>query len=118
MSAREFTPRLGRRGGVLTPHVTTPAAAIATDEYFQHRWPPPQRLVRESSDHVVARAALRNHSVCTTDRVRGLGTRERGDQFESLSNRLKAEAIKSGECSQIGMAAVGQRGSVSKVEVL
>lgn len=57
-AARELRPRLSRLGGVLSPHVPTGDAAVASDRDVKDRGPPAEWLVRQSPGHGVTRCAF------------------------------------------------------------
>ena len=52
---RQFRPRRGGRGRVLTPDLPAARTAVAADADVQDRCPPAERDVRESAQHAVAR---------------------------------------------------------------
>ena len=55
---RQPGPRLGRRDGVLPPHLTAATATVTAHHHQQDRRPPPHRFVRQPARHRVPRHAL------------------------------------------------------------
>jgi hypothetical protein len=55
---RQLRPRLGDLAGVLSPHMPAAGAPVAAQRHQQRRRSPPERLMRQSAKHRVARDAL------------------------------------------------------------
>ena len=116
-ATRQLRTRLGRKRGVLTPHVTTLGTAVATHRDFERGRPPAQRLVRQPTDHGVPRRALAAAAATPLIRFEDCAGQHRSVGFESLSDDGKAETVESSEGGQISAGEAGRRGSVRHVEV-
>jgi len=110
-TARELRPRLGRTGGVLAPHVPAAGAAVATHRDLQHRRSPPQRLVREPTDHGVPSSAF--GAAASTPLVRGQDSagEHRAVGLEALAGHDEVEFVESAERCQVRASEAGPSGS-------
>ncbi len=117
----QLRPRLGRRAGVLAPHVPAAGAAVAADRDQQRRRPPSERLVCKPSGDRVAQLAL---AAAPTTPVIWLDNtaRQHGPiSFKALAGHRQAELGQATEGSQISAVEPSIRfsadGSVRHVEV-
>ena len=112
-AAGQLSSRLGRTRGVLPPHVPASAAPVAADRHLQHRGPPPQRLVRQPTDHTVARRALAAAAPAPLIRLDHTAGQDCPIRLKALPNNREAELIQPAERGQVEAG----EGSVRHVEV-
>jgi hypothetical protein len=113
----QLGPRLGRRAGVLAPHVSGLTAPVATHRDLQRGGPPTQRLVREATNRGVTRVTLA--AAASTPPV-GFDHPAREHSpvgFDPLPGDDEAELVESTEGGQVRAGEARRRGSVAHVEV-
>ena len=112
-AAGQLRPRLRGPAGVLPPHMPALAAAVAPDGDVQAGGSPPERLVRQPSDHGASRDALAAAAVAPVVGVDD-PAREHGTiRVEALPGHDEPELVQAAEHGQVGAAEAGIRGSVS-----
>lgn len=109
----QLRPRLGRRAGVLAPHVTTPRAPVTAHGHLQSRRTPAQWLMRQPPDHRVARHAFTATTPAPAVRLDNPARQHRTSGLEPLSHDFEAELVHASECGQVRAS----EGNVRHVEV-
>jgi hypothetical protein len=110
---RQLRPRLRRPGGVLTPHMPTPATPVPAHRDLQHRRAPPQRLVRQPTHHGVAEHPLATATAAPPVRLGDPASKHRTPRLEPLPDHLQTQLIDPAERRQVRAG----EGSVGHVEV-
>jgi hypothetical protein len=105
-----WSPRLGRAGGVLSPHVPAPGAPVSTDRDDQGGGPPSQRLVRQPPDHRAAGRPLTPASTAPAVRFHDPTGQHRALRRQALAGHFKPELVEAAERGQIR----GGEGSVRR----
>jgi hypothetical protein len=112
-AARQPRPRLGGLAGVLTPHMPAPGAAVAAHRDLQRRRPPPERLMRQPTQHGVARNALAAAAVAPVIGLDDPAGQHRPIRVKPLPDHDETQLIKAAERRQVRAG----EGSVKHVEV-
>jgi len=112
-ATRQLRPRLGRAAGVLAPHMPTPGTPVAADGDQQRRRAPPQRFVRQASDHRVPRGTLAPAPATPLIGLDDTTRQHRTIRVHSLPDHLQTQLVETSERSQIRAS----EGSVRHVEV-
>jgi hypothetical protein len=112
-TARQPGPRLSGPAGVLPPHMPAPGAPVAPDRHQQDRRPPPQRLMRQTADHGIARNTAAAAPTAPPVRLDDPAREHRATGFEPLSGHLKSQVAKAAERGQVRT----RKGTVIHVEV-
>jgi hypothetical protein len=100
--ARQLRPRRGGVAGVLAPHVPTPGAPVAAHRHFQRGRPPPERLVRQPTDHGVTRQALAAATATPLVRFDRTAGQHRPIRLQPLPDHFQAEFVQASEPGQVG----------------
>jgi hypothetical protein len=120
-SAGQLRARLGGPAGVLAPHASAVAAAVAANRDQQRRGPPPERLVGQPPGHRVPRetfaAAPAASPLVRAGRLDDSTGQHHPVGLESLPGHFQAQLVEPGERRQISTAEARTRGSVVHVEV-
>ena len=98
---REPGPWLRRLGGVLAPHVSAADAPVATDRDQQRGGPPPERLVRQSSGHRVARDALASAASTPLIGLEDSASKHGPVGLQPLAGHHESELVKAAEGGQV-----------------
>lgn len=98
--AGELRTRLSRLTGVMAPHVTAAGAPVAPDRDQQDRGAPPQRLVRQLTDHAVASRAHAPAAAAPLVRLHDPAGQHRAAGLAALPHDLEAELAQAGERGQ------------------
>jgi len=100
-ATRQLRPRRGRAAGVLAPHMPTPGTPVAADGDQQRRRAPPQRLVRQASDHRVTRGTLAPAPATPLIGLDDTTRQHRTIRLHSLPDHLQTQLVETSERSQI-----------------
>jgi hypothetical protein len=101
-TTRQLRPRLGRAAGFLAPHMPTPGTpVVAADGDQQRRRAPPQRFVRQASDHRVPRGTLALAPATPLIGLDDTTRQHRTIRLHSLPDHLQTQLVETSERSQI-----------------
>jgi len=109
----QLGPRLGGLAHVLAPHMPALAAPVATHRDQQDGRPPPERLVRQTTDHSATRRSLTAAPPAPLVRLDDPTSQHRPLRLQVLAHDLQAELVEASERGQVG----AREGSVGHVEV-
>jgi hypothetical protein len=109
--------RLGGLAGVLPPHVAAAVAAVAAHRHLQGGWSPPERLVRQLTDHGPARDTMAATAMAPVVRFDDPACEHGPIRVQALTGHDETQLVKPAEHGQVRAAESGIPGSVVHVEV-